>query len=72
MSNNQNYLTSKELAEILNMHPQYVRDLARIGHIPSMKVGSSWRFNLAEVSAKLKYNAAIAVQRSMGISDKNN
>ena len=59
------YLTAKELADKLCLHPQYVRDCARMGIIPGMKIGSNWRFSLIEVEAKMKQNAAVAVERSL-------
>ena len=71
MSKNKGFISARQLAEEMNMHPQYVRDLARIGHIPSMKVGTSWRFSLPDVKAQLERNAALAVQRSMFASTTN-
>lgn len=61
----EDYLTARELAEALSLHPQYVRDCARMGIIPGMKIGSNWRFSLIEVEAKMKQNAAVAVERSL-------
>lgn len=65
MTENKGFISARQLAEEMNMHPQYVRDLARLGMIPSMKVGTSWRFSLKDVKEQLERNAAIAVQRSM-------
>jgi len=65
MTENKGFISARQLAEEMNMHPQYVRDLARLGMIPAMKVGSSWRFSLKDVKEQLERNAAIAVQRSM-------
>lgn len=59
------YLTAREIAEALSLHPQYVRDCARMGIIPGMKIGSNWRFSLKKVEAKMKQNAAVAVERSL-------
>ena len=58
-------LTSLELAKIMSLNPQYVRDLARLGLIPAKKLGRHWRFDLDKVEAQLERNAAIAVQRSL-------
>ena len=58
-------LSTKELAKKINLKPQYVRDIARLGLIPSYKVGTSWRFSLIEVKRKLEQNAALAVERSL-------
>ena len=63
--NSKDYLTASELASKLSLHPQYVRDCARMGIIPGMKIGSNWRFSLIEVEAKMKQNAAVAVERSL-------
>lgn len=71
MTTNTNFLTSSQLAIELNMHPQYVRDLARLGLIPAMKVGTSWRFSLPKVEAQLERNAAKAVHSSMVSSTSN-
>lgn len=65
MTETKGFISARQLAEEMNMHPQYVRDLARLGMIPSMKVGTSWRFSLKDVKEQLERNAAIAVQRSM-------
>ena len=71
MFKNRKYLTCEELAKALNMKSaQYVRDIARLGNIPAKKIGSSWRFDLDEVDAQLRHNAAKAVERSMINSNK--
>jgi excisionase family DNA binding protein len=57
-------LTSLELAKILSLNPQYVRDLARFGLIPAKKLGRHWRFDLDKVEKQTERNGAIAVQRS--------
>lgn len=59
------FLSAREIAEVFSLHPQYVRDCARLGIFPALKVGTSWRFKLSEVEAKLRQNAAIAVERSL-------
>lgn len=58
-------LTSAQLAKILSLNPQYVRDLARLGLIPAKKLGRHWRFDLDKVEKQMERNAAIAVQRSL-------
>jgi excisionase family DNA binding protein len=58
-------LTSAQLAKILSLNPQYVRDLARLGLIPAKKLGRHWRFDLDKVEEQMERNAAIAVQRSL-------
>jgi len=39
-------LTVYELADILRLHPETVRRLARSGQIPGYRVGRQWRFRL--------------------------
>ena len=38
-------LTTKEVAEYLNIHPFTVHKLAREGKIPAFKIGTDWRFH---------------------------
>ena len=59
------FLTTRQLAKKLSLNPQYVRDIARLGLIPSKRVGSNWRFSLKEVDRQMKRNAAQAVERSL-------
>jgi len=38
-------LTAEDVCKILGYHdPSYVRDLARIGKIPAIKLGRRWKF----------------------------
>ena len=34
----------EEGAALLDFHPEYVRQMARDGRIPAVKVGRKWRF----------------------------
>jgi excisionase family DNA binding protein len=38
-------LTTKEVAEYLNIHPFTVNKYAREGNIPAFKIGMDWRFH---------------------------
>ena len=43
------WLTVKQIAEHLQLSEAKVYALARSGEIPGKKIGSQWRFDLAEV-----------------------
>ncbi|MBI5529248.1 MAG: helix-turn-helix domain-containing protein [Deltaproteobacteria bacterium] len=47
------YVDTDALADILKIHPQTARNLARRGRIPCLKVGKTYRFSLARVEAAL-------------------
>lgn len=56
MSNKRNFLemeykllTTVQVAEMLQLHPQYVRDLARYQKIKARKVGRRWLFKEEDV-----------------------
>jgi excisionase family DNA binding protein len=42
-------LTAEQLAELLQVDEQTVRDLARRGELPGRKLGREWRFSRAAV-----------------------
>ena len=42
-------LTSKQVADILGVTRKYVQTMASNGDIPSVKIGSAWRFSKAKV-----------------------
>jgi excisionase family DNA binding protein len=54
-------MTSKEVAEYLNIHPLTVNKLAREGKIPAFKIGTDWRFHKKYIEKwireKLNYQA---------------
>jgi len=60
MSKHKEILTTKEVAEYLNIHPLTVHRYAREGKIPAFKIGTDWRFHkkyLEEwIKQKLIYN----------------
>lgn len=43
--NEDQILTTPQLAEYLQMHPKTISQLANKGKIPARKVGNSWRFS---------------------------
>jgi len=45
MSKDKEILTTKEVAEYLNIHPLTVHRYAREGKIPAFKIGTDWRFH---------------------------
>jgi len=38
-------MTTREVAEYLNLHPLTVHRYARAGKIPAFKIGTDWRFH---------------------------
>ena len=47
------YLTIDELAQILEIDVAVLKDWAKIGKIPSLKEGNSWKFERAKIEAWL-------------------
>jgi excisionase family DNA binding protein len=45
MKKNKEILTTKDVAEYLNLHPLTVHRYAREGKIPAFKIGTDWRFH---------------------------
>ena len=45
------FLTNKEVAAILRIHPAVVDRMARRGEIPALKVGKYWRYRKSELAA---------------------
>lgn len=64
MSEFKKLIKTRELAALLNMHPQYIRDQARLGLIPSHKIGNTWLFNYDQVLKALQTNASKATERA--------
>ena len=46
-------LTAEEVAEYLRIHPYTVRRLARLGKLPSLKIGGQWRFKKVDINRLL-------------------
>jgi excisionase family DNA binding protein len=61
MQKEKEIITSKEVAEYLNIHPLTVRKYAKEGKIPAFKIGTDWRFHKKYIDQwikeKLEYNA---------------
>ena len=57
------YQTPKAIAQYLGVHEQTVRRLSRQGDIPAVKVGGQYRYDLAEVEAKLREQVDEASKR---------
>jgi excisionase family DNA binding protein len=49
-------LTTEEVAELLRVHENTVRQLIASGKLPATKVGRAWRVKKADVQAYLKAN----------------
>lgn len=45
------FLTNKEVAAILQIHPAVVDRMARRGDIPGIKVGKYWRYRKSDLAA---------------------
>jgi len=45
MTREREIMTTKEVADYLNIHPLTVHKYAREGKIPAFKIGSDWRFH---------------------------
>lgn len=48
------FLTTEEMAKWLRVHPVTILEAARKGQIPGRKVGRSWRFLRSEIREYLK------------------
>ena len=44
----------QEVADYLGMHPETIRQMARDGRLPSIKVSNLWRFRSEEIEAWLR------------------
>jgi excisionase family DNA binding protein len=73
MADDQEILTVKEICELLRVHPTTLYKMARQGKIPSIRVGTEWRFGkdvilrwMAEKSAHARQVRAVANLRING------
>lgn len=55
------FVSAEELARRTGFSAWHLRKAARLGQIPAMKLGETWRFNPDEVVAVLRRKAARAV-----------
>ena len=44
MASDREFLTVKEVGDLLRVHPSTIYKLVRPGSIPSFRVGTEWRF----------------------------
>jgi excisionase family DNA binding protein len=68
MNKNKEIMTTKEVAEYLDIHPLTVHKYARQGKIPAFKIGTDWRFHKRYIEKwiedKLAYNTLHKERRS--------
>ena len=57
-------MTTKDVAEYLNLHPLTVHKYAREGKIPAFKIGTDWRFHKKYIERWIKEK--LAYQSSNG------
>ncbi len=73
MSKHKEILTTKDVAEYLNIHPLTVHRYAREGKIPAFKIGTDWRFHKKYlekwIKQKLIYNLQ-SKERKKSVLDK--
>jgi len=62
MSKEKEILTTKEVAEYLNIHPLTVHRYAREGKIPAFKIGTDWRFHKKYLGKWIKQKLIYNVQ----------
>jgi len=74
--NSKEIMTTKEVAEYLNIHPLTVHKYARDGRIPAFKIGTDWRFHKKYIEKwikeKLEYNISGKDRRKSVLSNDNN
>ena len=52
------YLTLKEVAELLQLHPETVRKRTIDGKIPGTQIGEVWRYRKADIDALFEKNGS--------------
>mgnify|MGYP001558367060 CR=1 FL=1 len=62
MPKDKEILTTKEVAEYLNIHPLTVHRYAREGKIPAFKIGTDWRFHRKYLQKWIKQKLIYSVQ----------
>ena len=73
MSKHKEILTTKEVAEYLNIHPLTVHRYAREGKIPAFKIGTDWRFHKKYLEKWIKQKLIYTLQskeRKKSVLDK--
>lgn len=62
--NTQQFLNAVELAAALRLSERTVRQYTRDGVIPSIRVGDTYRYDLAQVQEKLTSSAPVRRRRT--------
>lgn len=57
------FVNSEEAAKALGFSITHLRDMARAGSIPCLKVGSRWRYNVADVFNRLEKHVQLNALR---------
>ena len=55
-------MTTKEVADYLNLHPLTVHKYAREGKIPAFKIGTDWRFHKKYIERWIKEKLSCNLQ----------
>jgi len=58
------FLKASQIAEKYGVTARHITQLANDGHIPGFRVGTTWRFDPAEVHQALKEVKAVTRKRS--------
>jgi excisionase family DNA binding protein len=64
------WLTVKQIAEHLQLSEAKVYAMARVGQIPAKKIGSQWRFDVAEVDEWVRGQDPNAARSASGSSTR--
>lgn len=62
------YVNTEECAKALGLSITYLREMARAGKIPVMKVGARWRYNVDEVFRAMDTNLQYDSVRATAIA----
>lgn len=62
--NGESLVTPKEVAAHLSVSESWVAEQARVGNLPALKLGRSWRFRMGEVEAWLTAKASATYKQS--------
>lgn len=66
-NDNGHLITSEELADLLGIPLQSIWRAARLGRVPSYRLGQLYRFDLAEVLAAMREPTTPADRRELAI-----
>lgn len=58
MQDQERWVSADEIAEHLSMTPQWVREMARDGELPGVKLGIYWRFRISLIDEEMERRAA--------------